>query len=251
MTNYKRKLIKGTTKRKGRSHGRVAVRHRGGGRKKRIRLIDWKRDKWDIEGRVEAIEYDPLRSAYLALILYPDGERRYILSPKGIKVGDEVISSRQKVPLQAGNATLIGNIPVGMPVHNVELRPGKGGQIVRSAGAAATILGKEGKYVQLALPSGEVRLVPVSCLATIGQVGNEEHYLKKLTKAGQKRHRGIRPTVRGVAQHPDSHPHGGGEGRSGIGMPSPKTPWGKKALGKKTRKRKKYSDKVIIKRRRK
>lgn len=242
-----KKLTRATKSKAGRSHGRVAVRHQGGGEKQRLRLIDWRRNKKGIEGKIEAIEYDPKRSADIARILYPDGQRCYILATTGMKVGGGVIAG-PKAPLKEGNATALKRIPVGMPIHNLELKPGKGGQLVRSAGAAAYILAKDKKEVQVKLPSGEVRKISSLCYATIGQVGNQGFRFKKLKKAGQKRHRGIRPTVRGVAQHPASHPHGGGEGRSGIGMPSPKTPWGKKTLGKKTRKLKKYSDKDIIKR---
>lgn len=228
--------------------GKISVRHRGGGEKRFLRKIDFKRDKKNIEAKVAAIEYDPNRGARIALLNYSDGEKRYILAPAGLKVGDKVLSGGS-VEIKIGNALPLGKIPVGEKVHNVELTPGKGGQIVRGSGTAATVLAKEGKYVHLKLPSGEVRKVRKECFATIGQVGNVERRAKKLGKAGKKRHLGIRPTVRGVAQHPASHPHGGGEGRSGIGMPSPKSPWGKKTLGKKTRKRKKGSDKYIIKRR--
>jgi len=242
-----KKLTRPTKSKAGRSHGRVAVGHQGGGEKQRLRLIDWRRNKKGIEGEIEAIEYDPKRNADIARILYPDGQRRYILATTGMKVGGRVIAG-PKAPLKEGNATALKRIPVGMPIHNLELKPGKGGQLVRSAGAAAYILAKDKKEVQVKLPSGEIRKISSLCYATIGQVGNQGFRFKKLKKAGQKRHRGIRPTVRGVAQHPASHHHGGGEGRSGIGMPSPKTPWGKKTLGKKTRKLKKYSDKDIIKR---
>ncbi len=248
--NTKKSLTKIMRRRAGRSKGRVSVRHQGGGEKRRRRLIDWKRNKLDIVGQVEAIEYDPSRGADIALILYPDGERRYILATKGLKKGSKVVSG-SNVPLEEGNATFLRNIPVGMPIHNVELRPGKGGQLVRGAGAMAVILAKDEKVVQLKLPSGERRQISLDCMATIGQVGNIGYRLKKMYKAGQKRYRGIRPTVRGVSQNPRSHPHGGGEGKSGIGMPSPKTPWGKKTLGKRTRKKKKYSDKDIIGRRKK
>ena len=249
--NSRKSLTRATNERAGRNKGRVSVRHQGGGEKRRLRLIDWKRNKLDVVGRVEAIEYDPIRSADIALVLYHDGERRYILATKGLKKGDRVVSAEKDVPLKEGNATFLRNIPVGMPIHSIELRIGKGGQLVRGAGTMAVIIVKEQGMAQIKLPSGELRKISLDCKATIGQISNVGHRLKKLTKAGQKRHRGIRPTVRGVAQHPGSHPHGGGEGRSGIGMPSPKTPWGKKTLGKKTRKKKKYSNKYIIKRKKK
>ena len=229
------------------SGGRVSVRHRGGGSKRFWRKIDFKRDKKDIAGLVEALEYDPLRNVEIALVVYPDGERRYILAPEGLKPGDEVMAS-QEAEIKIGNSLPLANIPVGTPIHNIELVPGKGGQVVRGAGTIATILVKENEMVQVKLPSGEVRLIPSTAWATIGQLGNVGEKLKKLRKAGDSRRRGIRPSVRGVAQNPRSHPHGGGEGRSGIGMPGPKTPWGKAARGKKTRKRTKYSDKFILKR---
>ena len=248
--DLRKKLTRAMNRRVGRGGGRVTVRHQGGGEKKRLRLIDWKRNKLDIAGYVEAIEYDPLRSANIALVLYPDGERRYILATKGLKKRDVVVSGKD-VSLKEGSATPLRNIPIGMPVHNIELRAGKGGQLVRGAGTMAVIIAKEDKVAQVKLPSGELRKISLDCMATIGQIGNVEYRLKKLYKAGQKRHRGIRPTVRGVAQDPRSHPHGGGEGKSGIGMPSPKTPWGKKTLGKKTRKKEKYSNKDIIRRRKK
>ena len=249
MKNVRKNLTTAISNKAGRSGGRVAVRHQGGGEKRRVRNIDWKRNKVNITGRIEAIEYAPSRSANVALVLYDDGERRYILATKNMKVDSSVMSG-DKAPIEEGNATTLDRIPLGMPIHSIELRPGKGGQMVRGAGTMATILAKEGGVAHIRLPSGELRKIPLSCQATIGQVGNEGHGLEKMTKAGQKRHKGIRPTVRGVAQHPGSHPHGGGEGRSGIGMPSPKTPWGKKTLGKKTRKKVKYSDKnILIKRR--
>lgn len=229
--------------------GRISVRHRGGGEKRFLRIIDFKRDKADIEAEVASIEYDPNRGAEIALLHYKDGEKRYILAPLGLKVGDKVISG-EKADLTMGNALPLANIPIGEKVHNIELTSGKGGQIVRGAGTAATILGKEGEYVQVKLPSGEIRRIRGECFATLGQLGNAEKRSRHLSKAGKKRHLGIRPTVRGVAQHPAAHPHGGGEGRSGIGMSSPKSPWGKRTLGKKTRKKKKPSDKYIVKRRR-
>ncbi|MCD6225537.1 50S ribosomal protein L2 [bacterium] len=244
-----KKLLKIRKKKGGRdSKGHISVRHRGGEHKRFLRIIDWKRDKLDIPGRVKSIEYDPNRTANIALVVYPDGEKRYILAPEGLKPGDEVISA-EKTEVKPGNTMKMANIPSGVPIHNLEIVPGKGGQMVRGAGTAALIQAKEGKWVVVKLPSGEVRKFLGECRATIGQVSNSEWGAKKLRKAGDKRHRGIRPTVRGVAQHPDSHPHGGGEGRSGIGMKAPKTPWGKIALGKKTRKKNKYSDKLIIQRR--
>jgi len=229
-------------------YGQITTRHRGGEHKKKLRTIDFKRNKKDVKAKVVAIEYDPNRSAYIALLIYTDGEKRYILAPTGLKVGDVLIAG-EKVEVKVGNALLLKYIPVGTFVHNIELIPGKGGQISRSAGGAAQVLAKEKGFVHLKMPSGEVRKIEEECFATIGQVGREELRTVKLRKAGQKRWRGIRPTVRGTAMDPHSHPHGGGGGgKKGIGMPSPKTPWGKKTLGKKTRK-KKISDKYIIKRR--
>lgn len=241
-------LTKGKKGPVGRSKGRVTVRHREAGEKKLYRQIDFKRDKKEIEGRVASLEYDPNRTANIALIVYPDGEKRYILAPAGLKVGDAVVSG-EKVEIRDGNAMPLKNIPIGFPIHNIELFPGRGGQLVRSAGVAARITAKEDDYVHLQMPSGEVRKILKECRATLGQVSKIEHAAVKLGKAGRKRHMGIRPAVRGVAMHPAAHPHGGGEGRSGIGMKSPKSPWGKRTLGKKTRKRK-YTDKFIIKRRR-
>ena len=231
------------------SQGKITVRHRGGGHKRYYRLIDFKRDKRDIPGTVVALEYDPNRSANIALIQYPDGEKRYILAPDKLKQGDSIIAG-EKAPIRTGNALALARIPVGMPIHNLELKPGTGGKLVRGAGTAAFIQAKEGKYVSVKLPSGEIRLINSACFATIGQVSNLDHKNQKLGKSGRRRHLGWRPAVRGVAMHPGAHPHGGGEGRSGIGMKAPKTPWGKKALGKKTRKPRKYSDKYIIKDRR-
>jgi large subunit ribosomal protein L2 len=248
MKNIKKGLTKAVSEKAGRSRGRVAVRHQGGGEKRRIREIDWKRDKFNILGKGEQIEYAPSRSVNVALVLYEDGKRCYILATKNMKPGF-VVMSGDKAPIREGTNTTLDRIPVGTPIHSIELKPGKGGQLVRSAGSMAAISAKEGGVAHIRLPSGELRKISLFCRATIGQVGNEGHSFKKMTKAGQKRHKGIRPTVRGVAQHPGSHPHGGGEGRSGIGMPSPKTPWGKKTLGKKTRKKSKYSDKNIISRR--
>ncbi len=230
------------------NQGRITTRHRGGGHKRLYRIVDFKRDKDGVPARVAAIEYDPNRSARIALLHYADGEKRYILAPVGLQVGD-VVTSGPDAEIKPGNALPLEKIPVGTLVHNVELQPGHGGQLVRAAGTAAQIMAKEGEYAQLRLPSGEVRRVQLRCKATVGQVGNVEHEAIKLGKAGRKRWLGIRPTVRGVAQDPRSHPHGGGEGRSPIGMPSPVSPWGKPTLGKKTRKPRKRSDKDILKRR--
>lgn len=244
-----KKLVKIKKKKSGRgSGGRISVRHRGGEHKRYIRLIDWKRNKTDIPGKVVSIDYDPNRNAEIALIFYPDGEKRYIIAPAKLKIGAKIISG-EDAPAIPGNCLPLKNIPVGIPIHNIEITIGKGAQMVRGAGGSALIQSKEDKRVKVVLPSGEIRWFLNSCRATIGQIGNVDQIYKKLKKAGDKRRRGIRPTVRGVAQHPDSHPHGGGEGRSPIGMKSPKTPWGKKTLGKRTRKRKKYSDRVIVKRR--
>ena len=232
------------------SRGHVSVRHQGGAHKRRFREIDFYRSKKGIEAQVMGIEYDPNRTADLALLNYVDGQKSYILAPVGLKVGDKVIAD-DNAEIKVGNNLPLAKIPVGTPIHNVELTPGKGAQLARGAGVAATILAKEGLFATLKLPSGEIRMVATSARATIGQVGNVDNKQKRLGKAGDKRHRGIRPTVRGVAQNPHSHPHGGGEGRSGIGMPGPKTPWGKPALGKKTRRARKYSDKSIVERRKK
>ena len=229
------------------NQGRITVRHRGGGAKRRLRVIDFKRDKFDIPARVASIEYDPNRSARIALLVYADGEKRYIIAPLELKVGDTVISAPD-AEIRPGNTLPLENIPLGTMVHNVELHVGKGGQIARAAGTAAQVMAKEGKYVLLRLPSGEMRLVDKRCKATIGQVGNIDHSNIKLGKAGRKRWLGWRPTVRGSAMTPRDHPHGGGEGRSPIGMPGPKTPWGKPALGYKTR-RNKATDKYIVRRR--
>jgi large subunit ribosomal protein L2 len=227
--------------------GRITVRHQGGGARQSIRLVDFKREKREIPARVAAIEYDPNRTARLALLHYVDGEKRYILAPLGLRVGDTVVSSAQ-AEIRPGNCMPITNIPVGSLVHNIEVREGKGGQLVRSAGAAAQLLAKEGDYAQIRMPSGEVRLIRQNCFATIGQIGNVDHGNIKLGKAGRKRHLGIRPTVRGSAMSPRDHPHGGGEGRQPIGKPGPRTPWGKPALGFKTRKNKR-TDKFIVRRR--
>ena len=231
------------------AHGHVTTRHQGGQEDRRYRLIDFKRNKPGVEARVVSIEYDPNRSANIALLFYRDGEKRYILAPDGLAVDALVVAGPDAEP-KVGNALPLRKIPVGLPIHNLELKPGRGGQIVRSAGTIAMVQSKEGDFVTVKLPSGEIRLIKGDCFATIGQVSNLEHKNEKIGKAGRKRHMGWRPSVRGIAQHPGSHPHGGGEGRSGIGMPGPKTPWGKPALGKKTRGRAKYSNKYIIKDRR-
>ncbi|HEX9617955.1 MAG TPA: 50S ribosomal protein L2 [Anaerolineales bacterium] len=228
-------------------YGRVTVRHRGGGHRRHIRLVDFKRDKRGIPARVAAIEYDPNRSARLALLHYNDGEKRYIIAPLDLRVGDTVMAGPQS-EIRPGNSLPIANIPIGTMVHNIELQEGRGGQLVRAAGEAAQLLAKEGEFAQVRLPSGEVRLVRQSCYATIGQVGNVENANIKLGKAGRKRHMGIRPTVRGSAMSPRDHPHGGGEGRQPIGLPGPKSPWGKPTLGAKTR-RNKDTDKYIVRRR--
>jgi large subunit ribosomal protein L2 len=228
-------------------HGRITVRHRGGGHRRHIRRVDFKRDKKGIPARVAAIEYDPNRSARLALLHYVDGEKRYILAPIGLKVGETVMSGPQ-ADIRPGNTLPISNIPEGTQIHNIEIYEGRGGQMVRSAGTSAQLLGKEGEYATVRLPSGEVRRVRQVCQATIGQVGNPDHSNIKLGKAGRKRHLGFRPAVRGSAMSPRDHPHGGGEGRSPIGLPGPKSPWGKPTLGKKTR-RNKRTDRLIVRRR--
>ena len=241
-------LLKPLKKRGGRNNqGRMAVRHRGGGAKRRLRLVDFRRDNIGVPGRVAAIEYDPNRSANLALIYYRDGDKRYILAPLGLGI-DDMVKSGEDAEIKPGNALPMRAIPSGTMLHNIEMEPGRGGQLVRSAGGAAQLMAKEGKYVLLRLPSGEMRRFKSECLATIGQLGNVDNRSIKLGKAGRKRWMGWRPTVRGSAMTPRDHPHGGGEGRSPVGMPGPKTPWGKPALGYKTRKPK-ASDKLIVKRR--
>lgn len=230
------------------SYGRITVRHQGGGAKQKYRVIDFKRDKDGIKAKVASIEYDPNRTANIALLNYNDGEKRYILAPVGLKVGDTV-ESGENADIKPGNALQFTNIPVGTLVHNIEMKPGKGGQMVRAAGNAAQLMAKEGDYAQVRLPSGEVRMVRINCKATIGQVGNIDHENISIGKAGRKRWMGVRPTVRGVVMNPVDHPHGGGEGKSPIGRPSPVTPWGKPTLGFKTRKKKNQSDKFIVKRR--
>lgn len=243
-----RSLLMPRKRRGGRNvHGRVTVRHRGGGHKRKIRRVDFKRDKRGIPANVAAIEYDPNRSARLALLHYVDGEKRYIVSPLGLQVGDRVVSG-QEAEIRPGNSMPLANIPLGTVIHNIELKEGKGGQMVRSAGTSAQLLGKEGAYAAVRLPSGEVRRVRQTCYATIGEVGNPEHGNIKLGKAGRKRYLGFRPAVRGSAMSPRDHPHGGGEGRQPIGLPGPKSPWGKPTLGKKTR-RNKRTEKYIIRRR--
>ena len=241
-------LLAPISKKAGRNNqGKITVRHQGGGEKRKYRIIDFKRNKFDIEGTIASIEYDPNRSSNICLVNYADGEKRYILAPKGIKVGMKVISA-ENADIKVGNTLLIANIPVGTTVHNVELKPGKGGELARSAGSSVQILGREDNYVLVRLTSGEVRKVLGTCLATVGEVGNEDYGLVKLGKAGRKRHMGIRPTVRGSVMNPNDHPHGGGEGKAPVGRSGPMTPWGKPALGYKTRK-KKASDKLIVRRR--
>ncbi len=243
-----RSLLRPLRKRAGRNvHGRITVRHRGGGHKRRYRVIDFRRDKAGVPARVESIEYDPNRSARIALLVYADGEKRYIIAPLGLQVGSTVMSG-EEAEIRVGNALPLERIPLGTLVHNIELYAGRGGQMVRSAGTSAQVLAKEGVHVTLRLPSGEVRMVRKECMATIGQVGNVDHGNVKLGKAGRKRWLGYRPAVRGSAMSPRDHPHGGGEGRAPIGMPSPKSPWGKKTLGKRTRCNK-ATEKYIVRRR--
>ncbi len=244
-----RSLLAPLNKKAGRnSYGRITVRHRGGGNRKKYRIIDFKRQKYDIPATVMTLEYDPNRSAHIALIQYEDGEKSYILAPVGLKVGDKV-EAGPNADIKPGNALPLENIPTGTFIHNVELNPGRGGQLARSAGNAAQLMAKEGAYALLRLPSGELRNVPISCMASIGQVGNTDHENVKIGKAGRTRHLGIRPTVRGSVMNPNDHPHGGGEGKSPIGRPGPVTPWGKPALGYKTRNKKKASNKMIVRRR--
>jgi len=230
------------------SYGRITVRHQGGGAKRKYRVIDFKRDKDGIKAKVIAIEYDPNRTANIALLNYADGEKRYIIAPVGLKAGD-IVESGKDADIKSGNTLPIANIPIGTTIHNIELKPGKGAQMVRAAGNAAQLMAKEGNYAQVRLPSGEVRMVSINCKATIGQVSNIDNENVSIGKAGRKRWMGIRPTVRGVVMNPVDHPHGGGEGKSPIGRPSPVTPWGKPTLGLKTRKKKNKTDKFIIKRR--
>ncbi|MFA6327706.1 MAG: 50S ribosomal protein L2 [Bacilli bacterium] len=242
-------LLKPLPKKAGRNNqGKITIRHHGGGEKRKYRIIDFKRNKFDIEGTVNTIEYDPNRSANIALISYKDGEKRYIIAPLNLKVGDTIISS-EKADIKIGNALPLMSIPVGTNVHNIELRPGKGGEIARAAGSGAQILGREDKYVMLRLKSGEMRKILGTCMATVGEVGNTDYGLVNYGKAGRIRHKGVRPTVRGSVMNPNDHPHGGGEGKAPIGRKQPVTPWGKPTLGYKTRKNKKLSNKFIVKRR--
>ena len=244
-----RSLLAPVSNKSGRnSYGRITVRHRGGANRRKYRIIDFKRDKFGVVGEVATIEYDPNRSAHIALVKYEDGEKRYIIAPAGLKVGDKVMAGPE-ADIKPGNALPLINIPTGTFIHNVELYPGRGGQLARAAGNAAQLMAKEGQYALLRLPSGELRNVPNGCMATIGVVGNVDHENVKIGKAGRKRHMGWRPTVRGSVMNPNDHPHGGGEGKSPIGRPGPVTPWGKPALGYKTRNTKKASDKLIVKRR--
>lgn len=243
-----KRLLRPLKKNAGRNNqGSVTVRHRGGGTRPKYRVIDYRRDKNGIPAKVASIEYDPNRSSRIALLQYADGEKRYILAPLNVQVGDTLLSGANS-EVKPGNTLPISNIPLGTLIHNIELQKGKGGQLVRSAGAAAQLMAKEGKYAQVRLPSGEVRYISIDCSATVGQIGNVEWGTLKIGKAGRRRHMGWRPSVRGVAMTPRDHPHGGGEGKSGIGMPGPKTPWGKPALGKRTRNRK-NTDRFIVKRR--
>ena len=245
-TTPEKSLVVTLKKNSGRNNqGKITVRHRGGGYRVKYRIIDFKRDKDGIPATVAAIEYDPNRTANIALLHYADGEKRYILAPLGLKVGDKVMSG-ENAEVKVGNALRMRDIPIGAMIHNIEMKPNKGGQLVRAAGMAAQLMAKEGKYATVKLPSGEMRLLPIDAKATIGQVGNIDHELINVGKAGRKRHMGIRPTVRGSVMNPNDHPHGGGEGRSPIGRPNPCTPWGKPALGYKTRKKNKHSNKYII-----
>ena len=247
-TTPERSLLEDQKHKAGRNaQGKITVRHHGGGNKRKYRIIDLKRNKDDIVAVVKTIEYDPNRTANIALLCYEDGEKRYILAPVGLTVGDKLVSG-VKADIKPGNALAIENIPVGTMIHNIELQPGKGGQLVRSAGAAAQLMAKDAKYAQVKMPSGEMRLILVKCKATIGQVGNLDHEIIRIGKAGKVRHMGIRPTVRGSVMNPCDHPHGGGEGRAPIGRSGPVTPWGKPALGYKTRKKKNRTDKFILKR---
>jgi large subunit ribosomal protein L2 len=242
-------LLRPRKQKAGRSNqGRITIRQRGGGAKRRYRVVDFKRDKFGVPGRVVAVEYDPNRSARLALLHYADGEKRYILAPEGLRIGDKLVSTREAGDIRVGNCMPLRYIPLGTQVHNLELYQGKGGQLVRSAGTSAQVMAKDGDYATIRMPSGEVRLIRQDCLATIGAVGNAEHALLSLGKAGRTRHRGRRPEVRGSAMTPRDHPHGGGEGKAPIGMPGPKTPWGKPTLGYRTRKNKR-TDRFIVRRR--
>jgi len=248
-TSPEKSLVVSLSKNAGRNNqGKITVRHRGGGAKRKYRIIDFKRRKDGVPATVTAIEYDPNRTANIALLTYADGEKRYILAPNGLKVGQKVMNGPE-AEIRTGNCLELSYIPVGTQVHNIELYPGKGGQLVRSAGNSAQLMAKEGKYATLRLPSGEMRMVPIGARATIGQVGNIDHELINVGKAGRKRHMGFRPTVRGSVMNPNDHPHGGGEGKTGIGRTGPVTPWGKPALGLKTRKKNKKSNKMIVRRR--
>ena len=248
-TTPEKSLVVSLSKNSGRNNqGKITVRHRGGGAKKKYRIVDFKRRKDGISANVIGIEYDPNRTANIALICYEDGEKAYILAPEGLKVGMKVMNGPE-AEVRVGNCLPLSEIPVGTQIHNIELYPGRGGQMVRSAGNSAQLMAKEGKYATLRLPSGEMRMVPLVCRASVGVVGNSDHNLINLGKAGRKRHMGIRPTVRGSVMNPNDHPHGGGEGKTGIGRPGPCTPWGKPALGLKTRKRNKSSNKLIVRRR--
>lgn len=250
-TTPEKSLIVTLKKNSGRNNqGKITVRHRGGGYKVKYRVIDFKRNKDGIPATVVGVEYDPNRTANIALLSYADGEKRYILAPLGLQVGQQVMSG-ETAEIRVGNTLRMRDIPVGQTIHNIEMKPGKGGQLVRSAGMSAQLMAKEGKYATVKLPSGEMRLLPIDCKATIGQVGNIDHELITIGKAGRKRHMGIRPTVRGSVMNPNDHPHGGGEGRSPIGRPNPCTPWGKPALGYKTRKKNKQSNKYIVRSRNK
>ena len=247
-TQPERSLLTGVRKRAGRNQqGRITVRHQGGGHKQRYRLIDFRRDKIGVPARVESIEYDPNRSARIAKLVYADGEKRYILAPLGVQVNDRLMSGPD-AEVRSGTALPIANLPLGSIIHNIELQPGRGGQLVRSAGVSAQLLAREGDYAQVRLPSGEVRMISVQCMATIGQVGNTDHANINWGKAGRMRWRGHMPQVRGIAMDPSSHPHGGGEGRSPVGMPGPKTPWGKPALGYRTRKNKRTNSMIVRRR---
>ncbi len=248
-TTPEKALLDSKKRKAGRNaQGKITVRHRGGGAKKKYRIIDFKRNKENIPATVIGIEYDPNRSANIALICYADGEKAYILAPEGLTDGMTVMNGKE-AEVRVGNCLPLSEIPVGTQVHNIEMHPGKGGQLVRSAGNSAQLMAKEGKYATLRLPSGEMRMVPIICRATVGVVGNGDHNLINIGKAGRKRHMGIRPTVRGSVMNPNDHPHGGGEGKTGIGRPGPSTPWGKPALGLKTRKKNKASNKMIVRRR--
>ncbi|RXK18668.1 50S ribosomal protein L2 [Macrococcus sp. DPC7161] len=250
-TSPEKSLLEPLPRKAGRNNqGKLTVRHRGGGHKRQYRVIDFKRNKDGIPAKVSTIEYDPNRSANIALVTYLDGEKKYIIAPKGLVVGQEIMNGPE-ADIKVGNALPLANIPVGTVIHNIELKPGKGGQLVRSAGASAQVLGKEGKYVLVRLKSGEVRMILATCRATIGSVGNEQHELINIGKAGRSRWMGKRPTVRGSVMNPNDHPHGGGEGRTSIGRKSPMSPWGKPTLGKKTRKKKNRSNKLIVRGRKK